>query len=57
MGAKKKALQPMQGFFDLMPDAAAGENQKSSPAKISIAKSRESSAVKGVAVADGAQHP
>lgn len=40
MSRKKKSPTTNAGLFCLMMPDAAGENQKSSPAKISIAKSR-----------------
>ena len=57
MSAKKKAPQIDAGLFlSVMPDAA-GEPKITSPAKTIIPDAPQSSAVKGVAVADGAIAP
>ena len=54
---KKKAPQSMQGFFRSDARRSGGRKPKIKSRQDKYSKEPECSAVKGVAVADGAQHP
>lgn len=57
MSRKKKAPQSMQGFFRSDARRSGGRKPKIKSRQDKYSKEPECSAVKGVAVADGAQHP